>query len=365
MKPQGVSIVICCHNGADRLPETIRHIARQWVAPYIPWELLIIDNGCTDDSAEVARMEWKKHRVDTYLKIVKEPQLGLSHARARGFREARYEYIILCDDDNWLDVNYVSNVYLILSERPQIGALGGFGKLVYEGTPPAEELSYIFAAGQQAAERGKVPGNKLYGAGCTIRYSAYHKLLASGFKSLLTDRRGAELSSGGDYELCLALAILGYEIWYDERLRFKHFITRERLRWEYFERYAYESSKCFNVLSSYKLVAENKAINRLPWLVVLRNFLVCSKIFASINLKRMLAKEQSLRKSLYFRHLLFKYKLMAYFLKAHEMVNAHRLIMHFQDSCRAPQQMLKATAPRASIASLNFSFFSKPSRQLP
>ena len=103
MKLQGVSIIICCHNGAERLSETIRHIARQRVPVYVPWELLIVDNGSTDSSAQVARTEWQKHRVDTYLRIVKEPMLGLSNARARGFQEARYEYMVLCDDDNWLD----------------------------------------------------------------------------------------------------------------------------------------------------------------------------------------------------------------------------------------------------------------------
>jgi glycosyltransferase involved in cell wall biosynthesis len=365
MKPQGVSIIICCHNGANRLPETIRHIARQRVPPYIAWELIIIDNGSTDNSAMVARLEWQKHSVDTYLKIVKEPMLGLSYARVRGFKEARYEYMIMCDDDNWLDENYVTMVYKILSENSAIGALGGFGKLIFETEPPAVELSYIFAAGEQAPCSGKVPGNKVYGAGCAVRYAAYHKLVASGFKSLLTDRRGAELSSGGDYELCLALAILGYDIWYDERLRFTHFITRERLTWNYFLRYAHESSKCFNVLTSYNMVAEKAPLIYLPWVLILKNFLVSTKIFLSINLKRLVTTHDSLQRALYFRHLLFKYKLFAYFLKFHEMVNAHRHILNFHNVCRPQQHVLKPVLRKEYAPSLKLFFFSKPSRQLP
>ena len=365
MKPQGVTIIICCHNGANRLPETIRHIARQRVPPYIPWEVIIVDNGSTDDSALAARLEWQKHRADTYLKIVKEPLLGLSHARARGFKEARYEYMIMCDDDNWLNENYANTVYKILSENPAIGALGGLGKLVFEVEPPAMELSYVFAAGEQAARSGKVPGNKVYGAGCAVRYSAYHKLIGSGFKSLLTDRRGTELSSGGDYELCLALAILGYEIWYDERLLFTHFITRERLSWDYFLRYAHESSKCFNVLTSYNMVAEKKPLVHLPWVLILKNFLVSTKMFVSINLKRLLTRQQSLQRALYFRHLLFKYKLFAYLLKSHEMVNTHRHILNFHNACRPQQHVLKPVVRKEFVPSFRLSFFSKSSRQLP
>jgi glycosyltransferase involved in cell wall biosynthesis len=364
MKSHGVSIIICCHNGSSRLPETIRHIARQRVPPYIPWELLIIDNGSTDDSVLVARTEWQKNRVDTYLKIVKEPMLGLSYARARGFKEARYEYMVLCDDDNWLDENYVFHVYEILSENAKIGALGGLGKLEYEVNPPSADLSYIFAAGEQAPASGKVLTNKVYGAGCVIRDTAYQKLLSSGFKSMLVDRRGAELSSGGDYELCFALAIMGYDIWYDDRLKFTHFITRERLSWEYFLRYAVESSKCFNVLTSYKMVAAKEEITRTSWLVVFRNFLVCSKFFLSINMERLLARQRSARKSLYFKHLLFKYKLIAYFVKFPQMVDTHQQILAFEYRCRPPQHVLKPVQKRAYMPSLKLSFFSKPSRQL-
>jgi glycosyltransferase involved in cell wall biosynthesis len=363
MTPQGVSIVICCHNGAARLPETIRHIACQDVPAYIPWELILIDNGSTDESAAVARKEWQKHRVDTYLKVVSEPTLGLSYARARGFREARYEYIILCDDDNWLAPDYVLHVFHIMSQKTNVAALGGFGKLVYEVEPPSAELSYIFAAGDQAPRSGKVAANKVYGAGCVIRNSAYKKLIDSGFKSLLTDRRGNELSSGGDYELCLALAILGFDIWYDDRLRFTHYITRERLTWQYFLRYAYESSKCFNVLTSYKMVAGNVNIHRMPRLVVFRNFLVSAKTFVTINFNRLFASEPCRQKALYFKHVIFKHKLIAFMLKFNQMVDTHRMILNFRQKCQPYPDMIKPVAWKR-IPVFKFSFFSKPSRQL-
>ena len=42
-KPQaslGVSVIVCCHDSAARLPETLAHLARQKVDPGIPWEVL-------------------------------------------------------------------------------------------------------------------------------------------------------------------------------------------------------------------------------------------------------------------------------------------------------------------------------------
>lgn len=364
MRPQGVSIVICCHNGERRMSETIRHIAQQDVSTDIPWELLIVDNGCTDESVAIAREAWKKHNAAMPLKIVYEPVLGLSHARARGFSEARYEYIVMCDDDNWLERDYVASVYRIMSQNRNIGALGGFGKLAFEIEPVVPELTYIFAAGPQAARSGKVRENRLYGAGCVIRSSAYERLLATGFKSLLTDRRGAELTSGGDYELCLALAIIGYDICYDESLRFTHFITRERLSWDYFLKFAQESSKSFNVISSYKMVACNTTMSSVALLAVIRNFLVCSRIFLAITMKRLLFPPEYAKRSLHFRHLVFGYKLIAYFIRFRQIVNTHRFIVNFRRSCSKSRSVLAPVERRGFPAIVKLSSYSRPSRQL-
>ena len=364
MKPQGVSIVICCHNGADRIAETIRHIARQQAPPHICWEVLVVDNASTDGAADVARKEWRKYRLDIDLRIVDEPTLGLSYARARGFNSACYNFIVMCDDDNWLDQNYVRYAFDIMSEKNNIGALGGCGTLAFEVQPEVEGMSFIFAAGKQAPRSGRVAENRVYGAGCVIRHSAYEKLLKSGFKSLLTDRQGTELSSGGDYELCYALAILGCDIWYDDRLRFVHFITRERLTREYFIRYAHESSKCFNVLSSYRTIAADARINWAPTLVLLRNFLSCSKIFFSIKVRRLLTSDEAEASTLNFRYIEFRHRWLAYLDNFARMVATHRLVLNFREQCRPPQHSLRPLREKAFLPLLRPSFFSKPSRPL-
>jgi glycosyltransferase involved in cell wall biosynthesis len=258
----GVSIVVCTYNGAPRLPETIRCIALQNVPKHIHWEFIIIDNASTDGTQEVSRAEWAKYNCSAPLIIVHEPKAGLSYARSRGFASASYEYILMCDDDNWLAEDYVKLVYEIMSNNTNIGALGGKGKLVFEIDPPAwvKEFS-VFAGGAQAPKSGLVKRNTLYGAGCVIRKSGYNQIINAGFRSLLTDRLGKELSSGGDYELCYALVMAGYDIWYDERLTFKHYIPKDRYTKEYYLKYLKESSKCFEVLEPYKIICERKLIN--------------------------------------------------------------------------------------------------------
>jgi glycosyltransferase involved in cell wall biosynthesis len=334
MKP-GVSIVVCCHNGEARLAETVKHIALQKVPDFIPWEFVLVDNASTDGSVKVAKETWARHNSTGRFRIVREAKLGLSHARARGFTEANYEAVILCDDDNWLFPDYAAIAFMILWQNENIGALGGLGRVVYEVQPPKWiEHAGIFAADEQWSASGKVLSNRIYGAGCVIRKSAYLKLMSVGFKSLLTDRKGTALSSGGDHELCYALSIIGYDIWYDDRLRFSHFISKERLTWEYFIRYAHESTTCFDVLTSYKMIALDVNSHTFPLVVLARDLFYCVRRYVRISLLKFFTRYDSDRgRTLLFRHIILKNKITAYFSTFESMVANHERILKFKEDC--------------------------------
>src|SRR5260221_14664859 len=59
-RPAGVSVVICCYNSAARLPETLKHLARQVVPPSIPWEGILVNKASRDDTTDVAARVWKE-----------------------------------------------------------------------------------------------------------------------------------------------------------------------------------------------------------------------------------------------------------------------------------------------------------------
>jgi glycosyltransferase involved in cell wall biosynthesis len=254
MITEGFSVVICCYNSSARLPATLKYIANLEVPRALPCELIIVDNACNDDTVEVAKNEWQKYPSNIDLIIVKEETPGLSYARRTGFAEAKYEFIVLCDDDNWLESNYLVKALEIFEKHPHIGVLGGKGIAICETEPP-EWLQYtkFFATGDQAPENGPVSNKKVYGAGAIMRKSAYEKILQAGFKSLLTDRVKDLLSSGGDFEICLAIYIAGYEIWFDNSLVFYHYFPKERLTVSYYNAYIQASVKCLTVLDGYSI----------------------------------------------------------------------------------------------------------------
>jgi len=242
-KLNGVSVIVCTYNGAQRLADTIRHIAKQKVDSNVLWELVLVDNASTDNSKQVASHEWKKHNIKAKLILTDEFTQGLSAARQKGFDTSNYEYIVLCDDDNWLDENFIQVTYDIMSSNNKIGILGGPNEALCEMDPPDwfKWFQQGYAAGKQAdLVTGKVIEGDItwkrgfvWGAGMIIRRKALVELYSKGFKSIMSDRKGNALSSGGDSELCYALVLSGWQVNYDTRLKLLHCMPSGRLTWNY------------------------------------------------------------------------------------------------------------------------------------
>ncbi|MFK7946487.1 MAG: glycosyltransferase [Saprospiraceae bacterium] len=232
---KGISVIICCYNSIARIKPTLQHIAMQDVPNNISWEVILVDNNSNDGTADFARQLWMNFEKEVFLHIVTEKKAGLNYAREKGIVTSAYEYIIFCDDDNWLNFSYVSTVYELMSNNDRIGVLGGIGTAVSDTTLPKwfEDLQSFYAVGKQHHTEGNIGYKAVYGAGMVLRKSYFLYAKNKGFKALLSGRKENQLSSGEDYELCLVMILLGYEIWYNERLSFKHFISKARLNWDY------------------------------------------------------------------------------------------------------------------------------------
>ena len=173
----GISIIVCCHNSASRLPHTIQHLVEQDVANHVKWEVILIDNDSTDGTATVAERLWKKYGQPTTLRVIEEKRSGLSFARQTGFVNAKYEYCLFCDDDNWLDKHYVTNVFQTMEKNEQIGVLGGVGEAVCEIGPPEwfRNNQCNYAVGPQSLLEGDITYTRgfVYGAGAVFRKSVF------------------------------------------------------------------------------------------------------------------------------------------------------------------------------------------------
>jgi glycosyltransferase involved in cell wall biosynthesis len=231
----GVSVVICCHNGAKRLPETLRHLVAQKVPSGISWEVVIIDNASTDETVETARRCWPTSVVAS-LRIVSEPAQGIANARYRAFSEARYPLISFLDDDNWVGTDWISKVVRFFNNHPEATAVGGPSRAVFESDPPVwfSGISKFHAVGEQHAFSGDItnqPGTLLWTAGMSMRRENVLYLIKHGFHFLNCRGDNLSIGSGEDTELCYALRAAGGRLFYDQDMGIEHFMPTDRLAW--------------------------------------------------------------------------------------------------------------------------------------
>ena len=258
----GVSIIICCFNSAQELPQTLQKLALQQFSSVVPWEVIVIDNASTDATAEVAQSLWPKS-ASAPLRIIYEPNLGLINARYRALAEAKYEILSFIDDDNWVCSNWVQTVSELMSQHPEIGACGSHNIPVFDEEKPwwFDLSSRSYAVGKQGPDQGgdiTESRGRLIGAGLTIRKCAWQQLVDKGFNSLLVGCQGKALNRGEDTELTFALTLAGWRLWYEPRLTLQHHLQAERLQWSYLRRLRRNGGKATIGFDPYRFAFEER-----------------------------------------------------------------------------------------------------------
>ena len=259
----GISVIICCYNSEKRLPETISHLLGQ---THLNFEIIIVDNASKDSTFETAENLLKVQDKISF-RIIREEQAGLSHARKAGRIAATHEIILFCDDDNWLDLDYLKNLSELFTKNPEFEMIGGLGEPEFELTHPLwfEKYQTNFACGALASgltdKLNEV--TELYGAGIAIKKSFFEKLDQVGFESILSDRKGNDLMSGGDTEYCIVARMMGLKLGYHPALTFKHYMPDNRMNIEYLKKLHKGFGKSRLFTQVYQYVIEHDAIPNL------------------------------------------------------------------------------------------------------
>jgi len=269
MQREGVSIIICCYNSSLRIEETLRYIAALQTNG-INCEVVLVDNASTDNTADIARLVWQKlgnNKINFH--IAYQPTPGLTYAREKGIHEAHFEYLVFCDDDNWLDENYIQNTAGFFRSEPKLAVLGGVGIPEFEDplSKPIwfEKFYHGYAVGPQAEKECFVNG--VYGAGMAVRKSVLIKVMNK-YPMFLHGRKQNQLTSGEDGEICYRIILEGYQVLYSPQLKFKHFLITQRLTWDYLKRLHIGLSQIFVVINLYEkaLNAESSKLSYFNWL---------------------------------------------------------------------------------------------------
>jgi glycosyltransferase involved in cell wall biosynthesis len=234
----GVSVVIVCYNGKNRITSTLDYLAAQ-KGIHFPWEVILVDNNSNDNTGTIAWQHWKETGLDVPFTVIPEKRPGTMYARNTGIVSASFRYLLYVDDDNWLAENYLKTAYEAIRCDDAIAAVGGKGIMVFEEgfTPPVWVARYekSYGCGPQGKKDGDTTYDQgwLYTAGAILDRVWLDRLYRAGFESALKGRDGRSLAPGEDTELTYALKIIGGRLFYTSELTFKHFMPRNRMTWEF------------------------------------------------------------------------------------------------------------------------------------
>jgi glycosyltransferase involved in cell wall biosynthesis len=115
-----VSLIIATRNRCQQLAcclDSVRRIEFEW-----PWELIVVDNGSSDATAEVIQQFRDKTPVP--VRYVLEPEPGLGNAHNAGVDVARGEILAFTDDDCYPETDFLRRVWCAFTD-PSIGYIAG------------------------------------------------------------------------------------------------------------------------------------------------------------------------------------------------------------------------------------------------
>ncbi|SFU20695.1 Glycosyltransferase involved in cell wall bisynthesis [Algoriphagus locisalis] len=109
-----VSIIIPCYNQAKFLAETVQSALN---STYSALEIIIVNDGSTDNSEEIAEELTEKH---SNIYLLNQKNAGVAVARNAGIEFSKSKYILPLDGDDLISKEYLEEAINFLEKKPQV-----------------------------------------------------------------------------------------------------------------------------------------------------------------------------------------------------------------------------------------------------
>ncbi|MDF5709007.1 MAG: hormogonium polysaccharide biosynthesis glycosyltransferase HpsE [Nostoc sp. S4] len=230
------TVAIPTYNGESRLPELLERLKNQLQTENLSWEIIVVDNNSTDNTAKLIQTYQVNWQCAYPLKYCFEAKQGAAYARKKAVAEAKGKLIGFLDDDNYPIQNWVAAAYSFAQKYPKAGAYGSQIHPDWEVEPPKnfQRIAPFLAI----TERGNLPllyepKNRLLppSAGLVICKQAWLESVPD--KSILTGRVKGNMLTSEDLEMLSYIQKAGWEIWYNPEMEIYHKIPSSRLQKDY------------------------------------------------------------------------------------------------------------------------------------
>jgi glucosyl-dolichyl phosphate glucuronosyltransferase len=235
-----ITVAICTWNRAVLLDQTLESMRHQEIPDGVSWELLVVNNNCSDNTDEII----DKYKKELPLVRIFESRQGLSNARNTVVKHARGKYILWTDDDVLLDSRWIA-AYLDAFERwPKAAVFGGKVLPLFEVLPPKWLGEHIDKVGRYYALRDfgdkefvLRSGQNPYGANLAFRANILRQY---SFNPDL-GRKGDLLVSGEDAHVIRMIRKAGWSVVWIPSSIVQHFLPKHRMKLNYLKKLHYSN----------------------------------------------------------------------------------------------------------------------------
>lgn len=232
-----VTVAVCTWNRAALLDQTLAAMRKLRIPREIEWELLVVNNNCTDNTDEVI-----SRHIDTLpLRRILEMEQGLSQARNRALQESQGELIAFIDDDVIVNPEWLAAFCDAAKRWPDAGFFAGTVFPWYEETPRPHVAAVLNQQADGAYlginlgtnERPLEASESLRGANMLFRSKAARGLLFDPAYGRTCD----QVWFGDEWDFCNQIRQRGYAGVWVPTASLKHFVPVGRLQDPYLRAY--------------------------------------------------------------------------------------------------------------------------------
>jgi glucosyl-dolichyl phosphate glucuronosyltransferase len=234
-----ITVAICTWNRAKLLDATLTQMRNLHIPQGLVWELLVVNNRCTDETDEVIA----KHEPHLPLRRLYEENQGLSYARNCAMGAAHGELLIWTDDDVLVDEHWLESYYQAARNWSDAAFFGGTIQPWYESPPPAwVENNKSLLRGVLAlihyddAVRPFAPGEEPIGASMGFRL----KLLKQYGFDVALGHVANQVGGGEDSELIKRMMRAGLHGVYVGTAIVHHWVPRARMTYKYVWKWCFQ-----------------------------------------------------------------------------------------------------------------------------
>lgn len=222
-----ISVVVCTYNRADLLGNCLNSLAGQNLARE-RYEVLVVDNNSTDNTAFIAEGFVEKYQN---FRLILELHQGVSHARNRGWKEAKGTFVAYIDDDARADADWLTQLLAFSERHPEATVFGG-PYYPYTEAP----LPSWFPPGYGALDLGNqdrvLDPQSEFLSGTNLVFSRALLETIGGFNPHL-GMVGKKIAYGEEPRILKDIAESGVQAYYAPEMRVSHLIRSSKfsLRW--------------------------------------------------------------------------------------------------------------------------------------